>query len=259
MTTVQSYSRNRHTDDSLTLYCLAHAGGSAAVYRRWSDFLPASVRVRPLELPGHGTRIREPLVEDLQLLVAELVRTIRPAADGERFAVFGHSFGAILGVELARRLHQLEVPPVALLVGGRNGPAEPLSHRPIHSLPDDKFVTALSRYGGLPESLLAEPDLLRLFLPAIRNDLRLVETYARPSGPALDVPVTAFAGRRDRLTDAQGVLGWARETTAEFDLTLLPGGHFFLNEPAFPPVLSARLARLTSGAQAVEPSPPLRT
>lgn len=234
-------------DGTFTLYCLAHAGGSAVPYSRWSAFLPHSVRVEPVELPGHGARLREPLIDRMDRLIAEVVRMIRPQRSA-RFALFGHSFGALLGFEVARRLAQLGCPPQALLVGAHNGPAEPLSHRPIHRLPDPAFVTALSRYGGLPEGLVAEPDLLRTYLPAIRNDLRLEETYGRPPGPALDIPVTAFAGRRDLLTDAQGVLGWERETTREFDLTLLTGGHFFSGEPGFRAALAARVSRLAEAA-----------
>jgi medium-chain acyl-[acyl-carrier-protein] hydrolase len=237
--------------EKLTLFCLAHAGGSAMPYSRWRAFLPPSVTIAPLELPGHGTRIREPLVRRVDQLVDELVRRIRAEAAGP-FALFGHSFGSVLAYEIARRLAKQGPSPAALLASGRNGPAEPLSHRPIHKLPDEAFVTALGRYGGMPQALLNEAQLLRLYLPALRADLEIVETYVRPLGPPLDIPIVAFGGRRDSLTDPAGLVAWERETTAAFELALIPGGHFFLDEPYFQDVLASRLARLVPAAEEAE-------
>lgn len=233
----------------LTLYCLPHSGGSAQPFSRWKNVLPAGVRVAPLELPGHGARFGEPLLDTLEPLVAELLRTVRAGAP-ERYAIFGHSLGALLGWELARALVASGHPaPDALLVAGRNGPAEPLSHRPIHALPDDAFLAALERLGGIPQAVAAQPDLVRAYLPALRADLRIAETYGRRPGPPADFPIAAFAGRRDPLTDPQAMLAWARETTVAFDLALVPGGHFFLDGPDFPAALAGYLSRLGAARQ----------
>jgi len=222
---------------ALTLYCLPHAGGSPVPFARRLASVLTAVRLVPLDLPGHGGRRHEPLVTELEPLVADLVRVID--ADGEGpYALFGHSLGALLAYELAHRLRR---PPVALLVAGRNGPGEPLAHRPLHGLPDDAFVAGLRRFGGVPDGLLDEPDLLRLYLPALRADLRIAETYDRPAYSRLDVPVAAFAGRKDPLTDPAGVLAWERESSALFELALLPGGHFFLGLKEFQSALAARL------------------
>jgi medium-chain acyl-[acyl-carrier-protein] hydrolase len=228
----------------LTLFCLAHAGGGAQPFRRWNAALSACARVVPLELPGHGSRFHEPVLDTLGLMVAELLREVRTASPG-RYAIFGHSLGALLGYELARALVAAgHAPPEALLVAARNGPAEPLSHRPIHALPDQAFLAALERLGGIPQAVVDHPGLTRAYLPVLRADLRVAETYAPRSGPPGDFPIAAFAGRRDPLTDPQAVLGWARETTAAFELALVPGGHFFLDGPDFPAALAGYLSRL---------------
>lgn len=235
--------------EPLRLYCLAHAGGSALPYARWARWLPPTVRIEPLELPGHGSRLREPPRQRLADLLPELQRTVE-AAGPAPFALFGHSFGALLGHALARRLEGSGTPPVALLVAGRNGPTRPLSHRPIHQLPHETFVAGLRRFGGLPEALWEQPELLRMYLPALRADLRMVETYTRPPGPALQVPISAFSGRQDVLTDPAGMVAWARETTGTFGLALLPGGHFFLDTPEFRTALGSALLRHAPGPAA---------
>jgi surfactin synthase thioesterase subunit len=236
-----------------TLFCLPHAGGSALVYRHWQALLPAGVRVVPLELPGHGSRLREPLLDSAPALAEDLAASVRAAGPG-RYAIFGHSLGAVLGHELARALTASGYPPPdALLVAGRNGPAEALSHRPVHALPDHALVAALERLGGMPQVVLDQPGLLRAYLPVLRNDLRIVETYRyRPAAPA-GFPISVFGGRRDPLTDPSALLGWSRETTAAFTLTLLPAGHFFLDREDFLAALTAALP-WRDDATAAEPA-----
>ncbi|MEI5519536.1 alpha/beta fold hydrolase [Streptomyces brasiliscabiei] len=244
----------------LTLYCLPHAGGGARAYGRLQTVVPRGVRVVPLELPGHGRRLRERPLRDIDEVVTEVIRLMgedresqeeREDRDGRgdsragrRFALFGHSFGALVGYETAWRLRGSDTSPELLLVSARNSPEWPLSHEPLHRLPDASFTSGLSRMGGIPRALLAEPAVMHVYLPSIRADLRMVETYAHTHTEPLEVPVAAFAGLQDRLTDPEGMRAWAERTSGGFDLTSLSGGHFFLGEPEFHRALSARLARL---------------
>ncbi|MGH3865078.1 MAG: thioesterase II family protein [Pseudonocardiaceae bacterium] len=164
--------------DPVQLFCLPHAGGSALAYRRWDTRTPSDVLVRPVELPGHGARMREPLVGEFDRLVSALAEEIS-AQIGGRYALFGHSFGALLAFELARTLRHHVGEPVILLVSGRNGPSLPAAEPLLHALSEDPLLRGLSAFGGTDERVLADPDLRALFLPIIRADLRLAETYRR--------------------------------------------------------------------------------
>ena len=77
---------------ALDLYCLPCAGASASVYLRWRRQLPAWIEVLPLELPGRGMRLGEPLVEDFQTLVEQLCEEIAQGRHGGR--QFSRPFGA---------------------------------------------------------------------------------------------------------------------------------------------------------------------
>ena len=77
---------------ALDLYCLPCAGASASVYLRWRRRLPAWIEVLPLELPGRGMRLGEPLVEDFQTLVEQLCEEIAQGRHGGR--QFSRPFGA---------------------------------------------------------------------------------------------------------------------------------------------------------------------
>ncbi len=231
----------------VTLFVVPHAGGSGAYYRPWSRWLPAGVRLETLDLPGHSTRIREPLVTEWGPLVDDLTVQLRarlPAGTGSAYVLAGHSLGAVAAYEMTRRMAAAGAPPGLLLVSGRNGPAVGLSHRPIHDLAEDPFLDAVERLGGSPDGALRDPEIRRMYLPLLRADLRLAETYTRPPGPPFDVPIAVFAGRGDRMTDDQGLIAWNRETTASFDLRVLDGHHFFHDSPAFAAEVRGRLERL---------------
>jgi medium-chain acyl-[acyl-carrier-protein] hydrolase len=240
------------------LIVIPHAGGGSGQYRHWAGRLPDDVRLEVLDLPGHATRMREPLVTVWDELAADLTGAVRARIAGaaRSYVLAGHSLGAVLALEAARTLEGEGTPPELLIVSGRNAPTAGLSHRPLHTLPDDQLLAALDRLGGTPSSLLERPDAIGIYLPALRADLRLAETYTRSPGPPLSVPLSAFAGRQDRLTDGPSLVGWARETTATFELTIMSGGHFFHTDPAFAEALRSRLA---GPGPTADPEPGLAT
>lgn len=227
----------------IQVFCLPHAGGNSLHYQAWQRWLPPGAEVVPIDLPGHGTRLREPLIGEWRPLVEDLVNVVGEQVDAP-FVVVGHSLGALLAYEVGRALGERGTPPELVVAAGRNGPSAGLAHRPIHDLPDAQFLSALRRLGGTPEGVLHRPELLGMYLPVLRTDLRLAELYAREPGPCLPCPVIVFAGRGDRMTDAVGMLAWQRETTGTFELVLVEGDHFFLEEPEFTEALRARIARL---------------
>jgi medium-chain acyl-[acyl-carrier-protein] hydrolase len=230
----------------LTLFCLSHAGGNAGRFAAWSSWLPGWARVVPVDLPGHGRRLREPRRTQWQPLVADITAAISEQAVGA-YAVFGHSLGALVGYEVCRAMEDRGRPAALLVPAARNGPSARTSHAPIHNLPEDQFLSSIERLGGTPANVLDYPDLLRVFLPVLRADMRLAEMYVRPPRPPLSCPIATFGGRRDKMTDEAGLLAWEHETIGGFAFTYVDGGHFFLEEPEFTRRLAARLARLPGG------------
>src|SRR5215213_1931004 len=103
----------------LRLFCFPYAGGGAAIYRLWPQNLPSEVEVCGAHLPGRGTRLREQPFTGLDALVDAAAEAIAPSLD-KPFALFGHSMGAMISFELARRLCDQGRPqPTHLFVSGR--------------------------------------------------------------------------------------------------------------------------------------------
>ncbi|MDP9864552.1 MULTISPECIES: thioesterase II family protein [Streptosporangium] len=223
----------------LRLFCLPYAGAGAGVFHPWPAALAPDVEVVGVQLPGRENRIVEPPEIDL----AELADAVADAvtADSRPYALYGHSLGARLAFEVTRRLDRADAPlPVRLYVGAARAPhlhASADTFDGLSRVSDDELVTRVVAGGGVPEAVAAEPELLELLLPTLRADFAWLDDYVYQPGPALPVPITAFAGTLDRAVSMEQVAAWEQHTAAGFALHRLDGGHFFLQD---------RLADLTT-------------
>jgi surfactin synthase thioesterase subunit len=216
-------------DHGRRLFCLPYAGGTPGVYRAWAKLLPADVDVMAVTLPGRTPGSGEALLGSVGEIVAVLLPEVRAATDLP-YALFGHSMGALVAFELAVALQDAGGPgPDCLFVSGRRPPDEPHTSSFIHDLPDGEFLDALDRsYGGVPDAIRREPELLALLLPALRADVRTFETYARLSGARVHCPVHVYGGAHDTRPRPEQLNGWQRVAEHEISVRLFPGGHFYL-------------------------------
>jgi medium-chain acyl-[acyl-carrier-protein] hydrolase len=209
------------------LFCIPYAGGSASVFRTWAAQLPSKVEVCSIQLPGREDRLREPPFADLTALIAALLPAFVPYLNLP-FAFFGHSLGALICFELVRQFRQQGYSiPSHLFVSGRHAPQIPNPNGFIHNLPHDQLIEELRHYAGTPEVVLQNAELMALFLPILRADLAMNETYTYVSEPPFNCPISAYGGLADQKVSAANLEAWQNQTAAAFNLQLFPGGHFF--------------------------------
>jgi len=214
-------------DAPLRLFCFPYAGGGASVFYSWAEGLPSKVELCPIQLPGRESRLSEPPFTRLLPLAQTLALAIRPHLD-KPFAFFGHSMGATVAFELARRLREQDGPtPLCLIVSGSRAPHLPDLSSPIHHLPEEEFIAGLRRFNGTPDAVLRHAELLQLLLPLLRADLAVHETYEYVAGEPLECPVFALGGYEDELVDWKGLSAWQEQTRGPFALHMFPGDHFF--------------------------------
>jgi surfactin synthase thioesterase subunit len=234
-------------DADVRLVCLPHAGGGTAAYVGLARALPETTELRTVRLPGRETRLRESPYLRVGALVADLATVLGPLLE-RPFALFGHSLGAVVAFELARRLRREGAPqPVQLFVSGRRAPQLPDPEPPLSQLPDDRLVAELCRrYDGIPRAVLETPELLEIFLPILRADCEILDSYAYADEPPLSVPISALAGADDRRVGAEELAGWGRHTSVAFRARVLPGAHFYFQgaEQALADELERDLARI---------------
>lgn len=238
---------------SLRLLCFGHAGSGAAFFRPWRDALLPDVEVCPVLLPGRESRITDRPFRAMEDLLDPLVEGLFPQLD-RPYAIFGHSVGAAIGYEVARRL--VDEPgraPVGLLVSGRRAPQIPLDTPQRHLSDDTSFLNSIADMGGTPPEILRRLDLMRLFMPTLRADFQLNETYRWRPGPPLPCPIVALTGDQDTQVSVVQMRGWQLLTCGGFSLRVFPGDHFYLAGPR-PDVAAALRADLRRLAE-----PALRT
>lgn len=224
---VPNFKRNQEV--RLRLLCFPYAGGGAAAFRTWSGNLPSWIEVWPIQLPGRENRLTEPPFTRIMPLVQSLAQTLWPYMNSP-FALFGHSLGALVSFELARHLRTLYgISPVHLFVSGRSAPQIKNNKAPIHLLPESEFLEELRRFNGTPETVLQNPELMQLLIPALRSDFAVFETYLYAHEEPLKCPISVFGGTQDNDVGYEGLKAWRDQTCRGFSLRMFPGDHFFIH------------------------------
>ena len=210
------------------LFCFPYAGGGASIYRAWPDALP-HLDVCAIQPPGRETRMRDQPFTRLAPLVDAAVEAILPLLD-QPFAFFGYSLGAYVAFEAARRLRARGAAlPVRLFLAACPAPQIERRKPPIHALPEAELIHEIRSYAGTPAEVLEHEELMALLLPLLRADFGVYETYASPTEPPLDIPLSILGGLTDEDATRADLDAWREHTTRAFVLRMFPGNHFFLN------------------------------
>jgi surfactin synthase thioesterase subunit len=212
------------------LVCFPHAGAGGAVYHAWADrFHEQGIELWALQPPGRGARLSEPPCLSLDSLLSMIVPRLREIPPPYSF--FGHSLGALVAFEAACALRDIgAVQPTRLYVSGLEAPCvRRLIEPPVHGLEDRAFIDAVAtRYGGIPDEVLAHEELLELVLPALRADLTIVETYTHRTRAPLDLPIAAYVGEDDASVRLDAWAEWRQHTSRGLAKKIFSGGHFYL-------------------------------
>ncbi|AIQ49405.1 hypothetical protein R70723_28635 [Paenibacillus sp. FSL R7-0273] len=215
----------------MKLFCLPYAGGSASVYSQWSSKLSGIAEVIPVELAGRGRRMPEPPYLSLEEAVEDITSIIMQQLSGDPYAVFGHSLGAILAYETIYQLKSRGVKePDAAFFSGRSAPhVRAKDDRIVHLLADEEFISHLMELGGTPPQFFENTELMNLFLPIIRSDFRLSETYIfKEKSSKLGCDVNIFYGNQDDTLS--GAIGeWDQVTEKDCKYAEFDGDHFFIH------------------------------
>ncbi|MFR9727666.1 thioesterase II family protein [Saccharopolyspora sp. MS10] len=215
---------------AVRLVCFPHAGGSASFYRPVATAHSPGADVVVLQYPGRQDRHREPLLATVDEYAAAVTEVL--AAEPELPTVFfGHSMGALLAFEVAHLLeHGAGAPPRSLVVSGRRAPCTARDER-VHQLDDEGLLADVRGLNGAAAALEDE-EVVRMSLPAIRNDYRAVETYPVRADRVVDCPIAVLLGDDDPKTTQDEALRWKEHTCDAFRLRTFRGGHFYLVQHA---------------------------
>ena len=213
------------------LVCFPHAGGSASYFFRLSAALSPDVDVCAIQYPGRQDRRSEPFVATIDEYADRIYSALNSVIDGP-VAFFGHSMGAVLAFEVARRFEEsAHIKPTTVFVSARRAPSR-FGDKAIQLGDDAGLVEKMRKLGGTDPRLLSDPEVLEMVLPPFRNDVRAVEQYRRGPEVRISAPIVVMTAVDDPWTTVDDVVAWHEHTSGGGATHTFDGGHFYLQQHA---------------------------
>ncbi|BBN83851.1 hypothetical protein PA25_38360 [Pseudoalteromonas sp. A25] len=213
---------------TLKLICFPYAGGSARSFSNWQDVLPSYVEQIMISMPGRGSRFSEPPVSCMDTLTDTLIDELTPHLSSNMI-FYGHSLGARVAFEIQRKLTTKGLPkPCHFIASGSAYPGKDRSAKNIYLLEDDAFIAELKNLNGTPPAVLENEELMALFMPVLRADFKLADTYKYQGSEQFSCDISVFAGEKDEITE-QEQRNWQNYFSGEFTFKYFAGDHFFID------------------------------
>ncbi len=213
--------------DVPTLYIFPHAGGAASFYVPFSKAFSTGIRRVAVQYPDTQRGRGDTAVPSIEAFADNIYRMLAsaPAAEGPT-AFFGHSMGALVAFEVARRFESQGDPISALFVSACGAPGR-MRDEYVSDLSDEEFAAFLVELSGADPEILSDRELVGMALPALRGYYDAIAGYSCAPGAALSCPIHAFAGADDGLARCDSVSAWSAHTTSEFTARVFDGDHFY--------------------------------
>lgn len=211
----------------LRLVWFYHAGGNSLGLVSWRRALPTDWEVLIPEYPGRGVFPADLSLRGISEIAAHFSARLPLSQDLCPLFLAGHSMGALVAFELARQLTAKPTHLSALLISAVKAPRYFSRERGRNQLSDERLLASIATFGGTPLELLDNDGYRAGLLRQLRADYSAINAYQYVPGPPLEVPILAFAGKRDTVAPADAVALWRHETALDFELRELAGGHFY--------------------------------
>ncbi|MGX8797827.1 thioesterase II family protein [Fusibacter sp. JL298sf-3] len=211
------------------LFSFPYAGGGCAVFKKWQSYFQ-DIEVLSAQYPGRENRMGEAPIDCFEVLLEETFDALQGAVCADvPYYLFGHSLGTKLAYELALLAEKRGLkPPEGLILSAGKAPCYG-ENAPIHHLEEDAFVDAIGRFSGTPKEILENRDLMRVFLPMLRADFTVDETYVRQTVEKLNCPILGLMGTEDTELTLDELVKWQDYSTGAFGYKMVKGAHLFVN------------------------------
>lgn len=214
----------------MRLFCFPFAGGSEAIYYNWKKYIDSSIQVVPIELKGRGRRSDEKNYENLHEVIEDVFENIKNQIFEDEYAIWGHSMGSLIAYEFYYKICDQKIrKPKHIFFSGYRAPNIIEIKEKLYTLSDKDFINEVIRLGGTPEELASNKELLEIFLPVLRNDFKICETYQYVKRKKkIECEVSILNGTQD-IYKTEEILEWNNLTCKQIHIYNFAGNHFYIH------------------------------
>ncbi|MCP3800823.1 alpha/beta fold hydrolase [Allokutzneria sp. A3M-2-11 16] len=207
------------------LICLSYAGGGTAPFRGWAGHVPDDVELALVCYPNRERRISEPMPPLWDQLLDDVEVSVKEAAAGRPYVLFGHSMGGAVAAGLASR----SLTPAAVVLSATRSPLSTYTYSLGPTNSDEEYVEWIRAKAQVPDEVLAHPELRDMAVSMLRGDVAALHSLRYDPAGRITVPTQVLYGELDEV-DEEAVRGWSKIVTSDFRTDRLPGGHFYVPE-----------------------------
>jgi len=218
--------------DKLKLFCFHHAGGSARVFTPWKNYLNDFIELCPIELSGRGSRMNELFYQTFEEGLNDVFQVILKEVGDSPYALFGHSMGGMMVYELCHRIQKIDFRnPEHIYFSGMKAPGPSITAKKSEGRISDTWIEEkIFQLGGMPEELMHNKEILKLFMPILRSDFHMLETHQyNELDEKLNTDITILNGVSDDIVTNDSAK-WQAVTSKKLNIYTFEGGHFFIND-----------------------------
>lgn len=219
--------------EKIRLFCFYYAGGSALFYSGWNSFLADDIGVYPYEVAGHGERAAEQQASSINEIAAEAAEAISRYND-KPVILFGHSMGGDIAYKTAYLLENVyKINLKGIFISGSVpsfADAGKYNHMLMSELDDEEFCRKLIEFGAIDKRIFRIKNFNELYLPVIRNDFDMTESFLHDKNEKLSCEIMVYGGDSDKIIPTFLLDGWKDFTNGGIKVKIMSGEHFFIRQ-----------------------------
>ena len=216
----------------IKLLCFPFAGAFSTIYVNWfKNINHRQIELVPVELAGKNKRVLEPMIDSIEATIYDLLPRLLSHFQTP-YALLGHSLGCLIIYELIQKIVKNHYNiPKHIFLSGSVPPHLKKTKTFIHLLPDKEFLVEIVKIGGMSKEFLNNKELQKIFLPILRADYKMFETYfPQPDKFNFPCDITVLAGNKDHLASSEMAKHWLNYTTKNAQFIVYEGNHFFIKD-----------------------------
>ncbi len=210
-----------------TLFVFPHAGGSASFYVPFARTFTSGVKCVGIQYPGKKGTHDVSALGSISDLADAAVKKLPAIGPDDSVSFFGHSMGALVAFEVARRLDEQGSSIDNLFVSACAAPG----HSGYDYIPDTDqgLLDAASEMMGTNPEFLQNKEFAERILPTLRG-FKAITKYQVDDDATVSCPIYAYYADDDEAATTEKVTPWKTRTTSEFAMRQFPGHHFYLTD-----------------------------